>query len=115
MQLLVQQLAPIASPFGFGIETLETGSYVLQAYRPATGVQFFVTADLRTENLAGFLVSSAQASHGGAADCSVCVWVTDFERIAHCLMLAKRSLATGLQLRLANGHRTKYTCCMQTV
>jgi Sybindin-like family len=57
MQLLVQQLSPVASQHGYGIETLETASYVLQAYRPETGVQFFVTADLRTENLRGFLVS----------------------------------------------------------
>jgi hypothetical protein len=56
MQLLVQQLAPISSPHGFGIETLETASYVLQAYRAETGVQFFVTADPRSENLAEFLV-----------------------------------------------------------
>lgn len=55
MQLLVQQLSPVSSAYGFGIETLETDSYVLQAYRPDTGVQFFVTADLKTENLAGFL------------------------------------------------------------
>lgn len=57
MQLLVQQLSPEPSKHGFGIVTLETESYVLQAYRPETGVQFFVTADLKTENLAAFLVS----------------------------------------------------------
>lgn len=56
MQLLVQQLSPESSDYGFGIVTLETASYVLQAYRPDTGVQFFVTADLRTEHLAQFLV-----------------------------------------------------------
>ncbi|PXF42788.1 Trafficking protein particle complex subunit 4 [Gracilariopsis chorda] len=55
MQLLVQQLSPEPSDHGFGIVTLETESYVLQAYRPETGVQFFVTADLKTENLAAFL------------------------------------------------------------
>jgi Sybindin-like family len=56
MQLLANQLAPVASTQGFGIEVLETASYVLQAYRSKTGVQFFVTADPRSENLAGFLV-----------------------------------------------------------
>ncbi len=56
MQLLVQQLAPVPSQHGFGIKTLETASYILQAFRADTGVQFFVTADLRTENLASFLV-----------------------------------------------------------
>lgn len=56
MQLLVQQLSPEPSDHGFGIVTMQTASYVLQAYRPETGVQFFVTADLKTENLASFLV-----------------------------------------------------------
>lgn len=56
MQLLVQQLSPEPSNHGFGIVMFETASYVLQAYRPETGVQFFVTADLRSENLAAFLV-----------------------------------------------------------
>lgn len=56
MQLLVQQLSPETSNHGFGIVTLKTEAYVLQAYRPETGVQFFVTADLKTENLASFLV-----------------------------------------------------------
>jgi hypothetical protein len=56
MQLLVQQLSPLRSQHGFGIETLETSSYVLQAYRPETGVQFFVTSDLRTDNITAFLV-----------------------------------------------------------
>ena len=56
VQLLVQQLSPESSPHGYGIQTMETASYVLQAYRPETGVQFFVTADLKTENLMGFLV-----------------------------------------------------------
>lgn len=56
MQLLVQQLSPERSDHGFGIVTLKTAAYVLQAYRPETGVQFFVTADLKTENLAVFLV-----------------------------------------------------------
>lgn len=56
MQLLVQQLSPEPSDHGFGIEMMETASYVLHAYRPDTGVQFFVTADLKTDNLATFLV-----------------------------------------------------------
>lgn len=56
MQLLVQQLSPEPSNHGFGIETLQTGSYVLQAYKPETGVQFFATADLKTEHLSSFLV-----------------------------------------------------------
>lgn len=56
MQLLANQLAPVASTHGFGIEVLETASYVLQAYRSKTGVQFFVTADPQSENLAAFLV-----------------------------------------------------------
>lgn len=56
MQLLVQQLSPVISKHGFGIETLETGSFVLQAYRAETGVQFFVTADLKAESLNNFLV-----------------------------------------------------------
>lgn len=56
MQLLVQQLSPEASDHGFGIVTLKTAAYVLQAYRPETGVQFFVTADLKTDSLAAFLV-----------------------------------------------------------
>lgn len=60
MQLLVQQLSPEPCPHGYGIETLETASYVLQAYRPETGVQFFVTADLKTDNLMSFLVSQRQ-------------------------------------------------------
>ncbi|CDF41355.1 unnamed protein product [Chondrus crispus] len=55
MQLLVQQLSPEPSDHGFGIVTMQTASYILQAYRPETGVQFFVTADLKTENLASFL------------------------------------------------------------
>lgn len=59
MQLLVQQLSPERSNHGFGIQTLKTPSYVLQAYRPETGVQFFVTADLKTENLSTFLVRVA--------------------------------------------------------
>ena len=58
MQLLVQQLSPEPSYQGYGIEVLETTSYVLQAFQPQTGVQFFVTADLKTENLGGFLVST---------------------------------------------------------
>lgn len=60
MQLLVQQLSPEPSDHGFGIVTMQTASYILQAYRPETGVQFFVTADLKTENLASFLVRSTQ-------------------------------------------------------
>lgn len=57
MQLLVQQLSPERSVLGYGIVTLVTASYMLQAFRAPSGVQFFVTADLRTENLAYFLVS----------------------------------------------------------
>lgn len=58
MQLLVQQLSPVTSAHGYGIEMLETGSYVLHAFRAETGVQFFVTADLKTEHLMEFLVRS---------------------------------------------------------
>lgn len=57
MQLLVQQLSPERSDSGYGIVTLVTGSYVLEAFRAASGVQFFLTADLNTENLPLFLVS----------------------------------------------------------
>jgi len=57
MQLLVQQLSPEKSRRGgYGIRMLATSSYVLQAYRAETGVQFFVTADLKTDNLMDFLV-----------------------------------------------------------
>lgn len=59
MQLLANQLAPVASTHGFGIEILETASYVLQAFRSKTGVQFFVTADPQSENLAAFLVRAS--------------------------------------------------------
>lgn len=58
MQLLVQQLSPEPSTYGYGIEMLQTDSYVLQAYRAETGVQFFVTADLKTDGLMEFLVSN---------------------------------------------------------
>lgn len=51
---MVQQLSPEKSQHG--IVTLVTASYVLQAYRPMSGIQFFVTADLKTENLSAFLV-----------------------------------------------------------
>lgn len=57
MQLLVQELSPERSTFGYGIVTLVTSTYTLQAFRAASGVQFFVTADVNTENLGQFLVS----------------------------------------------------------
>mmetsp|Transcript_4876 Transcript_4876/g.9860 ORF Transcript_4876/g.9860 Transcript_4876/m.9860 type:complete len:105 (+) Transcript_4876:84-398(+) len=57
MQLLVKELSPEHSNYGFeGIEVLETASYVLQAFHSMTGVEFIVTADLKTERLAEFLV-----------------------------------------------------------
>lgn len=60
MQLLVQQLSPEKSKRGgYGIRMLTTSSYVLQAYRAETGVQFFVTADLKTDNLMEFLVRTS--------------------------------------------------------
>lgn len=56
MQLLVQELSPErCSVSAYGIVTLVTSSYVLQAFRAASGVQFFVTADLNTQNLSQFL------------------------------------------------------------
>lgn len=55
MQLLVQELSPERSTFGYGIVTLVTSTYTLQAFRAASGVQFFVTADVNTENLGQFL------------------------------------------------------------
>lgn len=51
MQLLVEQLSPERSVFGYGIVKLVTASYVLQAFRAASGVQFFITADLKSDNL----------------------------------------------------------------
>lgn len=57
MQLLVQELSPERSMFGYGIVTLLTSTYTLQAFRAASGVQFFVTADVNTDNLGQFLVS----------------------------------------------------------
>lgn len=64
MQLLVQQLSPEPSTHGYGIELLQTGSYVLQAYRAETGVLFFVTADPKTEGLMDFLVRLLRAAVG---------------------------------------------------
>lgn len=55
MQLLVQELSPERSMFGYGIVTLLTSTYTLQAFRAASGVQFFVTADVNTDNLGQFL------------------------------------------------------------
>lgn len=53
MQLLVASLSPTGG--GGGIRQLQTGTYVLHAFRADTGVQFFVTADLDTEGLTEFL------------------------------------------------------------
>lgn len=55
---MVQELSPELSTNGYGIVTLVTASYVLQAFRAPSGIQFFVTADLHTENLPQFLVST---------------------------------------------------------
>lgn len=59
MQLLVQQLSPeFPTPFGFGIVALVTDDFALEAFKSASGVQFFVTADLHdSDTLAIFLVS----------------------------------------------------------
>lgn len=58
MQLLVQQLAPEPSDGDFGgIETMESDSYMLSAFHSLTGVQFFVTAEPKSERLDEFLRS----------------------------------------------------------
>lgn len=59
MQLLVQQLSPeFPTPYGFGIVSLITDDFALEAFKSASGVQFFVTADLHDKDLlAVFLVS----------------------------------------------------------
>lgn len=58
MQLLVQQLSPeFSTPQGYGIVSLLTDDFALEAFKAASGVQFFATADLQdAENLALFLV-----------------------------------------------------------
>jgi Sybindin-like family len=138
MQLLVQQLAPLPSQHGFGIETLETASFVLHAYRPETGVQFFVTADLRTENLTAFLVrpcpsawdprflrADRDAARRAAVACKLParnlrarVFLTRLltERVQRHRLAARICFRFSFRSRGDRDNRRKrYTCCTQTM
>jgi hypothetical protein len=55
IQAISRQLSPVHSRFGFGIERIETDTFVLQAFQSQTGVKFVVTASPETKNLKNFL------------------------------------------------------------
>eukprot|EP00871_Galdieria_phlegrea_P002275 jgi/Galph1/3048/GphlegSOOS_G1720.1 len=55
IQAISRQLSPVHSRLGFGIERIETDTFVLQAFQAQTGVKFVVTASPDAKNLKTFL------------------------------------------------------------
>ena len=62
IQEIARNLSPVRDPTGagFGIERLEADTFVLQAFRPATGTLFVVTAAPGTQNLKTLLAEVYQ-------------------------------------------------------
>lgn len=63
MQLLVNEVSPVKSSLPGELVTLETSTFVLHSLTLPTKVQMFVTANLRTERLAEFLVRQGLYEH----------------------------------------------------